>query len=85
MPWATATFKIHKPIPQFGALPGDFILLRVGHPSRPVILQRNLELADMALIGSPGVATLVRRDPLSTPCDRLGFCPARERPQIRVS
>ena len=84
MRWTTATFELHKPIPQFGALPGDFVLLRVGHPSRPVILQRNLELADMTLLGDPEVATLLRRDPLSTPCERLGFCPVRERPQIRV-
>ena len=37
-----AVFRVMKPIPEIGAQPGDYVLLRAGSP-QPLLLMRELE------------------------------------------
>jgi hypothetical protein len=46
-------YRVLRPIPAVGAVPGDFLVLRPWHRERPLILYRTLSILDLHVLGIP--------------------------------
>ena len=45
-----AVYRVSRPIPEIGALPGDYLHVEPGHPEFPVVLTRNLDHSMLAFV-----------------------------------
>ncbi len=50
-------YQIGRPIPEIGARPGDYLVVRLYHKQRPVVLQRNLPLTAIRFVSDLDPAT----------------------------
>lgn len=63
---SVAVFRVLNPISEIGAQPGDHLLVQLGHPTLPFLLQRDLSLSQLTVLTEPDDFELVMdstRDP----------------------